>query len=85
MSERSLRDTLAELEAALKDRALDPQERTRLQGLHAQLQAALNQRKAAPGSLRRELDDALARAQGDHPQLTGVLSRLLDMLSEIGV
>ena len=85
MSERSLRDTLAELEAALKDRALDPQERTRLQGLHAQLQAALSQPKAAPGSLRRELDDALARAQGDHPQLTSVLSRLLDTLSEIGL
>jgi hypothetical protein len=85
MSERSLRDTLAELEAALKDRALDPRERTRLQGLHAQLLAALNQPKAAPGSLRRELDDALERAQGDHPQLTGVLSRLVDMLSEIGI
>jgi hypothetical protein len=45
----------------------------------------VSQPKSAPGSLRRELDDALARAQGDHPQLTGVLSRLLDTLSDIGL
>lgn len=84
MSQRSLRDTLAELEAALQDRTLDPQERTRLQSLHAQLEAAASQ-KSAPGSLRGELDAALARAEGDHPQLTSVLSRLLDTLSEIGL
>jgi hypothetical protein len=85
MSDRSLRDTLVELETALRDRALDPQERARLQGLHAQLESALRQPKAAPGSLRGELDAALARAEGDHPQLTSVLSRLLDTLSEIGL
>jgi Domain of unknown function (DUF4404) len=85
MSERSLRDTLAELEAALQDRALDPQERARLLSLHAQLESALRQPHAAPGGLRSELDAALARAEGDHPRLTGVLSRLLDTLSEIGL
>ena len=85
---KPLQELLAELDAALRaGSTIDPEDRALLERVHSELELALAtpRSSATPHTLRESLRDALDRLQAEHPQLSGLLSRTLDTLSDLGI
>ncbi len=84
-----LRATVAELEHELQSvETLDAEARAALEQAVADILVALG--KAAPGqrapqSLVDRLHAAAQEFEGSHPTVTGILSRLIDGLGQMGI
>ena len=86
MSDKTLRDLLAELKAQLQNDTIAKSDRAELQQLHSNIEAALRESaKSAKPGLQSEVQRAVERLERDHPKLTSLLSRVLDALSDVGV
>lgn len=94
MTAKPLQDLLNEVETVLRVGALSAHDRVVLDQVRAELAAALAsqssqasdppERTAVP-SLRTQLQDALENLERDHPRLTGLVARTLDVLSDLGL
>jgi hypothetical protein len=82
-----LRATLAELEAELSDGSLDDQTREELAEAAAQIAASLRRGKRSAESRRAEdsLNSRLAEFEASHPELAGIVARLIDGLGQLGI
>jgi signal transduction histidine kinase len=84
-----LKAAVAELESELRSvEALDEPTRAVLQEAVAEIQAALETPAPAnfeSGSLSDRLRRAVHDFEGSHPTLTGILSRLIDGLAQMGI
>ena len=90
MAERldKLRATLAELEAELRGLdSIDDATRDVLAGAAAEIAATLRRGKRTPATKQAEssLKDQLAEFEASHPQLAGILTRLIDGLGQLGI
>jgi hypothetical protein len=89
----TLRETLAELQRELRaletesagPEALGDEAREALREAAREIERALGGRPADGESLRRRLAEAIERFEGSHPTLTGVVGRVVDALSELGI
>jgi len=62
--------------------------RVLLKRVHSELQAALvvpAPLASPPVGLRDQLSRAIEQLEGEHPRLTSLLSKSLDLLSEVGI
>jgi uncharacterized protein YciW len=84
---QKLADLVDELREDVKPEDLTPEERTHLAGAIAQLTRDLRAHRHPAPSRAPSLgvERAIARAEADHPVITGFLERLLDTLSSIGI
>lgn len=90
MSERidKLRETLQELEAELKGlESIDEPTRELLADAADEIAATLRRGRRSPETTRVEgsLQDRLLEFEASHPQLAGIVSRLLDGLAQLGI
>jgi hypothetical protein len=87
MTDKHLEQLAEEIETSLQSGAVTEQDRTVLKRVHSELQAAL----AVPAlaspqvGLRDQLRRAIEQLEGEHPRLTGLLSKSLDLLSDVGI
>jgi chromosome segregation ATPase len=83
-----LRATLAELEAELQGLdSLDDQTREELAEAAAEIVAALRRGKRSEATTRVEdsLQNRLVEFEASHPQLAGIVTRLIDGLGQLGI
>jgi phytoene/squalene synthetase len=83
-----LRTTLAELEAELRELdSIDDATRDVLADAAAEISATLRRGKRSPETKRAEtsLKGQLADFEASHPQLAGILTRLIDGLGQLGI
>ncbi len=83
-----LRATLNELEAELRDiDSLDEATRESLADAAAKIAAALRRGKPTDDTKLAEnsLKDQLAGFEASHPQLAGIVTRLIDGLGQLGI
>lgn len=87
MTDKHLKDLAAELQTSLQSGSVSQGDRAVLEQVHSEVQAALSTPapRRAPSSLREKLQDAIERLEGEHPRLTGLLSKSLDALSDLGI
>jgi hypothetical protein len=81
MSDKHLKDLANEIESSLQRDSLTERDRVVL----SELQAALATLEPAPHGLRERLTHAVERLEGEHPRLTALLSKTLDVLSDVGI
>lgn len=87
-SNQSLQDALRDLHAALeKTEDLDAGDRDELMSAIEEIRDALGDPAAGSGSdtLRGRLRAAVERFEDRHPELTKVIGRVADSLSEMGI
>jgi len=83
-----LRTTLAELEAELRGLdSIDDATRDVLADAAAEIAATLRRGKRSPETKQAEssLKGQLADFEASHPQLAGILTRLIDGLGQLGI
>jgi hypothetical protein len=83
-----LRVTLAELEAELRELdSIDDATRDVLADAAAEIAATLRRGKSSPETRQVEtsLKGQLAEFEASHPQLAGILTRLIDGLGQLGI
>ena len=90
MADRSekLRTTLTELEAELQHlESLDDETREQLADAAAEIAAALRRGKRSEASSRAadSLQGRLVEFEASHPQLAGIVTRLIDGLGQLGI
>ena len=85
--ERNLREVLSELHEALESTPdIDGGLREELRATAEEINEALDATDDSPlGQLRNRLQEAIARFEEQHPQLTGVVGRVADALSDLGI
>ena len=86
MDPKALEELIAEIDSSLEGN-LSSADRARLEQVRADLATALAaelEEHHAP-SLRARLRSALEQLEGEHPQLTSLLGKTLDALSDVGV
>lgn len=84
-----LRAAIHELERELQSvESLDERTRQTLEDAVGEIQSALHEEDTSqleePG-IRSRLDEALQDFEASHPTLAGLLSRIVDMLGQIGI
>jgi len=88
MTDKHLEQLAKEIEMSLQNGAVTEQDRTVLKQVHSELQAALvvpDPLASPPVGLREQLSRAIEQLEGEHPRLTSLLSKSLDLLSELGI
>lgn len=88
MTEKHLKDLASEISASLQDGAVAEKDRVVLEQVHSELQAVLSTPVPVaeqPHGLRDKLRRAIEQLEGDHPRLTSLLSKSLDLLSDVGI
>jgi chromosome segregation ATPase len=84
-----LRATVTELESELHSlQTVDEDTRQVLQQAMQEIRTALHEEEAAERqrhSLTERLQDAAHEFEGSHPALTGLLTRLIDGLGQMGI
>jgi hypothetical protein len=83
-----LRATLAELEAELESiDSFDDETRAELAGAAEEIAAALRRGKRSEATTRVEnsLQSRLVEFEASHPQLAGIITRLIDGLGQLGI
>lgn len=91
-SQESLKETLAELRAELRQLeasgvegdALPEDARDALRDAAREIEQAL-EGDGADDSLSARLQEAIERFEGSHPTLTGIVGRVVDALSDLGI
>jgi broad specificity phosphatase PhoE len=86
MDRPSLRQLLDEVDSTLQGKVSDA-DRNTLQQTRADLDKALSTppKPEATPDLRERLQAALERLEGEHPNLTALISNTLDALSDVGL
>jgi ABC-type transporter Mla subunit MlaD len=84
---RPLQQVLSELHEALESSAdLDAGLRDELRATANEINDALDRSEdSVLGQLGNRLQEALERFEGKHPQLTGIVGRVADALSDLGI
>jgi len=85
---RKLTDILQELQESLeRSPDLGEEARRALRETAADIREALDQEEPTERekSFTDQLNDALERFEGEHPQLTAVVGRIADALSDLGI
>jgi hypothetical protein len=88
MTDKHLEQLAEEIETSLQSGAVTEQDRTVLKQVHSELQAALAvpvPLASPPAGLRDQLSRAIEQLEGEHPRLTSLLSKSLDLLSDVGI
>jgi len=89
MDDQKLKTAVTQLEQELgKLKSLDVESRKTLEDAVRDVRAALLEEvPSRPGreSLTARLNTAVERFEGSHPNLTGILARLIDGLAELGI
>lgn len=87
MPTKSLEELQREVDAALRGGAIPDADRPLLQQVRADLELALAKSDQAevPHTLRERLQAAIDRFENEHSDLTILLVKALDTLSELGV
>ncbi len=89
MSIEKLRATVTELEQELRTlKAVDAESRQVLEEAVREIHAALHDEERAESrrdSLIARLRESVGRFEGSHPALTGIVTRVIDGLSQIGI
>jgi ElaB/YqjD/DUF883 family membrane-anchored ribosome-binding protein len=91
MTAKTLQDLLTEVETVLRDSATSAKDRTVLDNVRTELKAALTSVTTQPPApaeaptLRSQLQEAVENLEREHPRLTSLLARTLDLLSDVGV
>lgn len=90
MSEKQLQSTLQELQRALQvtDRIDDETKQLVLQVAQDLQQLVLRSPKLTNDEISpmtQRLEDLVLRFESDHPQLTGIMGRLVDYLAALGI
>jgi len=83
-----LRETLESLHEQLEDAEhLDEQTVTKLHAAVADINAALERERSEEEheSLRERLEEAAVHLEDSHPMLYGTVSRLVDILAQLGI
>jgi hypothetical protein len=83
-----LRATLSELDAELRSvDSLDEATRAQLDAARVEISAALSRgaRSEATRHAETSLGDRLVEFEASHPQLAGILTRLIDGLGQLGI
>lgn len=84
MTQKHLKDLANEIESSLQQGSVSERDRSVLEQVHSEIQAALAA-PAQPENLRDRLNHAVERLEGEHPRLTSLLSKALDVLSDVGI
>jgi len=86
MSSRDLRELLEALRSEL-DRAdaLDERSRALLRELDGEIRQALERSEPHAESVTRRLRETVEGFEGEHPQLTEAVSRVIDALVKMGI
>jgi hypothetical protein len=88
MIDKHLEELSNEIKASLQDGAVAEQDRAVLEQVHSELQAVLGtpaQGAEPPLGLRDKTTRAIEQLESDHPRLTNLLSKSLDLLSDVGI
>lgn len=88
MTDKHFEELASEIRASLQGGAVAEKDRAVLEQVHTELQAVLSAPSTAvepPQGLREKLTRAIEHLEGDHPRLTSLLSKSLDLLSDIGI
>jgi hypothetical protein len=88
MSDKHLEELAGEIGSSLQGGAVTERDRAVLEPLHTELQAALaapTPQAKPPLGLRDKLKHAVEQLEGEHPRLTSLLSKSLDLLSDVGI
>ena len=88
MTDKHLKDLATEIETSLQNDAVTEADRAVLEQVHPELQAVLARPAplaSRPAGLRDKLSHAIERLEGEHPRLTSLLSKSLDVLSDVGI
>lgn len=88
MTQKYLKDLATQIESSLQSADLSERDRSVLEQVQSDLQAALAAPAPhvnPPASLRERLAQAVDRLEGEHPRLTDLLSKTLDVLSDVGI
>jgi hypothetical protein len=85
-----LRATITELERELRSgRAVDPETRAMLMEAVEEIQSALHANTSAASTAPHTLNERLTRTAAEfdvsHPSLAGLLRRVVDALSQLGI
>lgn len=88
MPRERLRETVSELERELDSlHSIDPETRVLLESVVGELQEVLQ--SDSPGEKTESLSERITHAAQDfetsHPTLGGILSRVIDLLGQIGI
>ena len=85
--ERNLREVLSELHEALESAPdIDSGLRDELRATAVEINEALDATTDSPlGQLRNRLQEAVERFEGEYPQVTGIVGRIADALSDLGI
>ena len=88
MTEKHLEELADEIKASLRTGAVVEKDRALLEQVHSELKSVLSTTPegAKPQqSLREKLAHAIEQLESDHPRLTSLLSKSLDLLSDVGI
>jgi len=88
MTDKHLEELASEIETSLQSGAVTEQDRTVLKQVQCELQAVLAVPApfaSPPAGLRDQLSRAIGQLEGEHPRLTSLLSKSLDLLSDVGI
>jgi CTP:molybdopterin cytidylyltransferase MocA len=88
MTDKQLKELAHEIDSSLQSDGVSESDRKVLEQVQSELQAVLGAHTAqasAPVNLRERLTQAVERLEGEHPRLTQLLSKTLDVLSDVGI
>jgi len=88
MTDKHLEELASEINASLRTGAVAEKDRAVLEDVHSELQAVLSAPAPVaepPRSLLDKLTQAIEQLESDHPRLTSLLSKSLDLLSDVGI
>ncbi|HET8939842.1 MAG TPA: DUF4404 family protein [Polyangiales bacterium] len=88
MTDKHLEELADEIKASLQAGAVADKKREALEQVHSELQAMIGTAAPVakpPRDLRNKLKRAIEQLESDHPRLTNLLSKSLDLLSDVGI
>lgn len=86
MSSEHLRELLESLRAELdRTESVDERSRALLREVDAEIREALERAEAQPESVTERLRETVESFEGEHPQLTEAVSRVIDALVKMGI
>jgi len=86
-TQKTLEDLVKELSKTLRSATTPSAETARLASSTAELARSLRQEQHPTllASAKKRLEEAVLRAEAEHPVATGIAGRLLDILADLGI
>lgn len=85
MTSNNLPDLLGKLRSEVEQLPLQSEDRTRLADIVSQIQDNLDQAPEEHASQIEHLQSSLLELEVNHPSVTGILQRITQTLSDIGI